>query len=247
MTEKERYLAFAQAVQDYSTVDAATKRTVENAAMLAPRSEPVHITGETGTGKELIARILHGTRSGEFSTVNTTAVTDTLFESELFGHLKGSFTGAFRDKTGLVEHAVNGTLFLDEIGDMPYDLQAKVLRFIQFGTYRKVGDNEERTANCRVIAATCAPLQGLIASGRFRKDLYYRLSTFNLHLTPLRERPYEAVHYVGENLDKSIEDSDYDTFLDYASNAHLEGNYRELEQALLRYEVLKELPTQSKR
>jgi transcriptional regulator with PAS, ATPase and Fis domain len=238
MTEKERYLAFAQAVQDYSTVDAATKRTVEAAVKLAPRSEPVLITGETGTGKELIARILHGTRSGEFSTVNTTAVTDTLFESELFGHLKGSFTGAFRDKTGLVEHAANGTLFLDEIGDMPYDLQAKVLRFIQFGTYRRVGDNEERTANCRVIAATCAPLQDLIASGRFRKDLYYRLSTFN---------PYDAVHYVGENLDKSIEDSDYDTFLDYASNATLEGNYRELEQAILRYDVLKELPAQLRR
>ena len=97
MTEKERYLAFAQAVLDYSTVDAATKRTVEAAVKLAPRSEPVLITGETGTGKELIARILHGTRSGEFSTVNPTAVTDTLFESELFGHLKCSFTGAFRD------------------------------------------------------------------------------------------------------------------------------------------------------
>lgn len=128
---------------------------------------------------------------------------------------------------------------------MPYDLQAKVLRFIQFGTYRRVGDNEERTANCRVIAATCAPLQDLIASGRFRKDLYYRLSTFALHLTPLRERPCDAAHYVGENLDTNTED--YDTFLDYASNATLEGNYRELEQALLRYEVLKELPTQSKR
>ena len=130
---------------------------------------------------------------------------------------------------------------------MPYALQAKVLRFIQFGTYRRVGDNEERTANCRVIAATCAPLQDLIASGRFRKDLYYRLSTFNLHLTPLRERHYDAVHYVGENLDKSIEDSDYDTFLDYASNATLEGNYRELEQAILRYDVLKELPAQFRR
>ena len=247
MTERERYLAFAEAVQRYKTTNTRMKKVVSNAAQLSSRNEPVLITGETGTGKELIARILHGLRAGEFSTVNTTAVTDTLFESELFGHLKGSFTGAFRDKVGLVEHANGGTLFLDEIGDMPTDLQAKLLRFIQFGTYRRVGDNDERKSNCRVIAATCAKLDDKMMDGRFRKYLYYRLSTFTLHLTPLRDRPKDAVQFIDDAFNSRDKNHGYHTLIDYATNSKLEGNYRELEQVMLRYAVLEELPLQPRK
>ena len=150
---------------------------VDKATTLSFRKEPVLILGETGTGKELMANILHGANPERLVTVNTTAVTDTLFESELFGHKKGSFTGAFADKEGLVEHASGGTLFLDEIGDMPVDLQAKILRLIQFGTYRRVGDNETRISNCRIVAATCASLPLRIKMQEFREDLYYRLNT----------------------------------------------------------------------
>ena len=145
----------------YRTTDDYMKRLLKDAVTLSFRSEPVLITGDTGTGKEIIANLLHGTQLGDIVTVNTTAVTDTLFESELFGHLKGSFTGAFRDRKGLVDAANNGTLFLDEIGDMPISLQAKILRLVQFGTYRTVGDNKTQKTNCRIIAATCKPTSTL--------------------------------------------------------------------------------------
>jgi len=232
-----------QARDAYTTNDCYMAGVVDKASALSFCKEPVLIVGETGTGKELIANILHGANDNNLVTVNTTAVTDTLFESELFGHVKGSFTGAFRDRDGLVEHANGGTLFLDEIGDMPVNLQAKILRLIQFGTYRIVGDNETRHTDCRIIAATCANLDAMIVSGAFRKDLFYRLSTFMLTCTPLRERRHDAIKFITEHPTyKDISADDSMAIVDHVASSRLEGNYRELEQIMLRYKVLKELP-----
>lgn len=229
----------------YTTADKQMLTVVKDATTLSFRREPVLITGATGTGKELIARIVHGANKGSLVPVNTTAVTDSLFESELFGHMKGSFTGAFKDREGLVHHTGEGTLFLDEIGDMPVELQAKILRLIQFGTYRIVGDNKTQKSKCRIIAATCKPLQELIRNKLFREDLYYRLSTFRLHLTPLKDRRHDAELYVTSHPKwASMDRSARDSFLTYVHTEPLDGNYRELEQVMLRYEVLEELPAQ---
>ena len=227
----------------YSTVDSGMRKLTQDAITLSFRNEPVLITGDTGTGKEVIATILHGTRVDSITTVNTTAVTDTLFESELFGHVKGSYTGAYCDREGLVASAGIGTLFLDEIGDMPVTLQAKILRLIQFGTYRNVGGNKLLTAKCRIIAATCKNVQQLIADKLFREDLYYRLSTFTLHLTPLHSRRHDIHHYLtNHKLWCDMTESKRKHFTTYADNEPINGNYRELEQIMLRYEVLEELP-----
>jgi DNA-binding NtrC family response regulator len=227
----------------YRTIDDYMKQLLKNTITLSFRSEPVLITGATGTGKEIIASLLHGTQLKDIVTVNTTAVTNTLFESELFGHIKGSFTGAIRDRKGLVDVAKNGTLFLDEVGDMPLDLQAKILRLVQFGTYRPIGDNVTRNTNCRIVAATCKPINKLIAEGKFRDDLYYRLAAFRLHITPLSERRHDAKHFlVTHPLWHKIPSDHKKKFLTYVNNDPMNGNYRELEQLMLRYEVLEQLP-----
>lgn len=228
----------------YRTDDPYMKELVQHTVMLSFRNEPVLILGETGTGKELIANMLHGTRVDDVTVVNTTAVTDTLFESELFGHAKGAFTGAVADRAGLVEAAGVGTLFLDEIGDMPLTLQAKILRLVQFRTYRRVGENTERTANCRIIAATCQNITDMIDKKLFRDDLYYRLSTFTLQLTPLRERRDDIMQFFMYHPHWHLVENEHkEHFRLYAAHADVKGNYRELERVMLRYEVLKELPT----
>jgi|TARA_R110000824_G_scaffold130275_2_gene292070 transcriptional regulator with PAS, ATPase and Fis domain len=233
----------AKRLAAYSTVDARMRKLTQNAITLSFRNEPVLVTGDTGTGKEVIATILHGTREDNITTINTTAVTDTLFESELFGHVKGSYTGAYCDREGLVASAGGGTLFLDEIGDMPVTLQAKILRLIQFGTYRNVGSDKIRIAKCRIIAATCKNIPRLIKDKMFREDLYYRLSTFTLHLTPLHDRRHDIHHYLtNHKLWNKMPESDRKHFTTYADNESIYGNYRELEQIMLRYEVLEELP-----
>ena len=163
----------------------------------------VLITGESGTGKELIARAIHygGPRSSEpFIPVNCSAIPADLAESMLFGHVQGAFTGADRDRTGCFELADGGTLFLDEIGDMPADIQAKLLRVLEDGRILPVGGSQERRVDVRVLAATNADLQAGIASGAFRQDLYFRLARFPVHVPPLRERrediPLLAQHFV---------------------------------------------------
>ena len=243
MTTPREMSRLTKRLAAYSTVDPNMRKLTQNAITLSFRSEPVFITGDTGTGKEVIATIVHGTRVDNITTVNTTAVTDTLFESELFGHVKGSFTGAYCDREGLVASAGVGTLFLDEIGDMPVTLQAKILRLIQFGTYRSVGSDKIRTASCRIIAATCKNVPQLIDKKLFREDLYYRLSTFMLHLTPLHSRRHDIHHYLtNHKLWHKIPEDHRKHFTAYADNEPIHGNYRELEQIMLRYEVLEELP-----
>jgi transcriptional regulator with PAS, ATPase and Fis domain len=158
---------------------------------VAPSMLPVLLLGESGTGKELFARAVHETSeraAGPFVVVDCSGLTETLFESELFGHEKGAFTGATTRKPGLVETAQGGTLFLDEIGDVPLAMQVKLLRLIESGTYRRVGSVETLHANFRLIAATHKPLEKMMAKGEFRQDLYYRISAFPIQLPPLRHR-----------------------------------------------------------
>jgi transcriptional regulator with PAS, ATPase and Fis domain len=158
---------------------------------VAPSMLPVLLLGESGTGKELFARAVHEASpraSGPFVVVDCSGLTETLFESELFGYEKGAFTGAHARKPGLVETAKGGTLFLDEMGDVPLSMQVKLLRLIESGTFRRVGSIETQQADFRLVAATHKPLQQMVADGRFRQDLYYRISAFPIHLPPLRER-----------------------------------------------------------
>jgi transcriptional regulator with PAS, ATPase and Fis domain len=158
---------------------------------VAPSMLPVLLLGESGTGKELFARAVHeaSPRShGPFVVVDCSGLTETLFESELFGHERGAFTGANARKPGLVETAKGGTMFLDEMGDVPLSMQVKLLRLIESGTFRRVGANETQQSDFRLVAATHKPLQQMVADGRFRQDLYYRISAFPIHLAPLRER-----------------------------------------------------------
>jgi len=157
----------------------------------APSQIPVLLQGESGTGKELFARALHTASpraGGPLVVVDCTGLSETLFESELFGHERGAFTGAMQRKIGLAETAHGGTLFLDEIGDVPLPMQVKLLRLIESGTFRRVGGVDTLHADFRIVAATHKPLKRMVEDGTFRQDLYYRISAFPVHLPPLRER-----------------------------------------------------------
>jgi DNA-binding NtrC family response regulator len=172
---------------------------------VAPHFRTALVTGPTGSGKELVSQALHRlspASTGNLVIVNCSAVVETLFESELFGHVKGSFTGATHDKIGLVEHANNGTLFLDEVGDMPLATQAKLLRTIQNQEVQRVGSLTARKVNFRVIAATHRDLQAMIQAGQFREDLYYRLSMIELRIPPLVERKEDLPLLVRHFIDK---------------------------------------------
>ncbi len=173
---------------------------------VAPSSLPVLLLGESGTGKELFARAVHETSEragGPFVVVDCSGLTETLFESELFGHEKGAFTGATSRKPGLVETAQGGTLFLDEIGDVPLAMQVKLLRLIESGTYRRVGGVETLHANFRLVAATHKPLDQMMAAGEFRQDLYYRISAFPIQLPPLRDRAEDIALLVNSFLQRA--------------------------------------------
>ena len=169
----------------------ALKDAVSLAQKVSGTDVPVLLTGETGTGKEVFAQAIHynSKRAKQnFVAVNCSSFSKELLESEMFGHKAGSFTGALKDKKGLFEEADNGTIFLDEIGEMAFELQAKLLRILETGEYIKIGDTKPTRVNVRVVAATNRNPPEEITAGRFREDLFYRLSVFQIHLPPLRER-----------------------------------------------------------
>jgi len=177
---------------------------------VARRDVPVCILGESGTGKELAARAVHrhSPRRGKtFTAVNCAALPENLIESELFGHIRGAFTGADRDRAGLIETIDGGTLFLDEIGEMPLAAQAKLLRFLQEGEFRRVGDTVNRTADVRIVSATNRKLESAVENGQFREDLYYRIGGIEIALPPLRDRPTDipllASHFLAREHEKS--------------------------------------------
>lgn len=207
----------------------------------------VLIQGENGTGKELIAKALHYNSkrsSSNFMVVNCGAFNENLLESELFGHVKGSFTGAVRDKKGLFESADGGTLFLDEIGDTVLAMQVKLLRVLQEGTFTPVGSTELKRANVRVVAATNKDLQKMVQEGTFREDLYYRLNVINVRVPPLRERKEDILLLVDHFLkkyakkyggkQKKVDKNCFEQLLDH----NWPGNVRELENEIERLCVL---------
>jgi len=209
---------------------------------VAPSTLPVLLLGESGTGKELFARAVHeaSERSrGPFVVVDCSGLTETLFESELFGYERGAFTGANARKQGLVETADGGTLFLDEMGDVPLAMQVKLLRLIESGTFRRVGSIEMQKANFRLVAATHKPLLEMVADGRFRQDLYYRISAFPIHLPPLRERVQDIPVLVDSFLQRGGAPGKHAVSVDSAAMAALQyhdwpGNIRELRNVLER-------------
>ncbi len=216
-------------------------------AKIADYKSTVLLIGESGTGKELVARAVHdkSVRSkGPFIPINCGAIPATLLESELFGHVKGAFTDATRNKKGLIEEANGGTLFLDEIGELPVMLQVKLLRFLQEEEIRKVGDNKALGVDVRVVAATARDLVGMVKDGTFREDLYYRLNVLQLRIPPLRERkddiPILVEHFIakyGARLQRdamTISREALRALLDYG----WPGNVRELENTIERAMVL---------
>ncbi len=176
---------------DFVACSPAMVRVAQLLALAATTDDPVLITGETGTGKEVAAGRIHALSrraAGPFVAVNCAAVPAPVFEREFFGHARGAYTGADHDAAGLVERAEGGTLLLDEVGELPPELQSKLLRLLQEGTYRRLGEPRERRASLRVIAATNADLLAMVTDGRFRQDLYFRLQVLEIHLPPLRDR-----------------------------------------------------------
>ncbi len=210
-------------------------------------SSPVLISGESGTGKELIARIIHHSgvrRRGQFVAVNCSAIPDNLLESELFGYARGAFTGALRDRPGLVEEASGGTFFLDEIGDLSLPLQAKILRVLQEKEIRRIGENRSRRVDVRFISATHRNLEQEVAAGRFRQDLYFRLRIITIEIPPLRQRTEDVLVLVNHFLDKYCREMNKPRA--FFSPAALElllkygwpGNVRELQNEIQRALVL---------
>lgn len=216
---------------------------------LARSEAPIYVSGESGSGKEVAARLIHeqGPRAdGPFVPVNCGAIPGELMESEFFGHLKGSFTGAVADKTGLFEAASGGTLFLDEVADLPLSMQVKLLRSIQEKTIRPVGCAEERPTDVRILSATHKDLAGEVAADRFRQDLYYRLNVIELPMPSLRQRPSDIAELAEQILERLAADyaSDRPRLSDDALSAlesyAFPGNVRELENVLERAFTLSE-------
>jgi transcriptional regulator with PAS, ATPase and Fis domain len=216
-------------------------------ARVAPTPTTVLVRGESGTGKELVARAIHRysqLRDKPLVTVNCTALTATLMESELFGHRRGAFTGAVADKAGLFEKADGGTIFLDEVGDMPIEMQGKLLRVLQAGEIRPVGDVVTRKVRVRLIAATNRDLEKALEAGEFREDLFYRFNTFTIVLPSLRERtedvPVLAYHFLRKaeaKVNKKV-DRFSPRALDLLTRYPWPGNLRELENVIERSVVL---------
>jgi transcriptional regulator with GAF, ATPase, and Fis domain len=240
-TESRRSAALAAIIGE----DPALKAALGRAALVAPTATPVLVTGESGTGKELIARALHElgpNPAGPFVAVNCGALPRELAESELFGHERGAFTGAGARRAGWFEEAAGGTLVLDEVGELPLDLQPKLLRVLETGRLRRVGGAGEVSVRVRVVAMTLRDLHGDVSRRCFRGDLYYRLAGFCLRMPPLRERrgdiPLLAAHFLreiaGEIGDRQLDAS----ALAALSTATFPGNVRELRNTIRRAAIL---------
>ncbi len=223
------------------------QKVLQQVALVAPTDATVLVTGESGTGKELVARAIHdrsSRRSRAFIKVNCGAVPEGLFESEFFGHVRGAFTGALQDRPGRFELADRGTLFLDEVGEIPLALQAKLLRVLQEQELERVGDSRTRRVNVRVIAATNRDLKAEVDAGRFRQDLYYRLSVFPVEVPPLRERREDIaplvlhfVHQSARRLNRPIARVPQRA-LDALAQHDWPGNVRELQHVVERAVIL---------
>ena len=234
------------AVRAVVAESAAMRAALDLVARVAEHKSTVLITGESGTGKEVIARAIHRASpraAAPFVAINCAAIPENLLESELFGHVRGSFTGATSDRPGLFEQANAGTLLLDEIGELPLGLQAKLLRVLQDGEIRRVGDQKSRRVDVRVLAATAKDLGAEAAAGRFREDLYYRLNVVTIVLPPLRERREDiaplARHFAGDmarRLGRGLELSP--DAVRWLEQQPWRGNIRELEHAIERAAVL---------
>jgi transcriptional regulator with GAF, ATPase, and Fis domain len=226
----------------------AWRKVLQQIELVASSNATVLITGESGTGKEVVAKAIHARgvrRQRPLVKVNCAAIARDLFESEFFGHVKGAFTGAHRDRVGRFGLADGGTIFLDEVGDIPLALQGKLLRVLQEGQYERVGEDRARKVNVRVIAATNHDLGKEVEAGRFRQDLFYRLSVFPIHVAPLRERledvPRLAEHFMRKlnwrdrsNLPVRLSEENVSALLNY----HYPGNVRELENIIERAGIL---------
>jgi len=229
----------------------AMTKALEIAAKVARHKSPVLITGESGTGKELVARLIHDEsdrRDAAFVPVNCGAIPENLLESELFGYVRGAFTGADREKPGLFEMASGGTLLLDEIGEMPTTLQVKLLRVLQEGEVRRLGDTRAREVDVRLVSATNRNFEEEIKSGRFRQDLYYRIAVVPIHLVPLRQRreeiPLLVQHFIdlcNKRLNLDIKGIDADAMRMMLAYPW-PGNVRELENTIERAAVLADGP-----
>ena len=221
---------------------AGMQQIFKQIALVAGSDVSVLITGESGTGKELVARAIHRhsrRREGAFLPVCIAALNPSLIESELFGHVKGAFTGAMEDRRGLLELAAGGTLLLDEVGDIPAALQVKLLRALEQREITPVGDARPRPLDLRVLAATNRPLPELIAAGQFREDLFYRLGVFHIHLPPLRERRDDIVSLAEHFLRQTATQGESASRLQFAAATQQElaarrwpGNVRELRNAV---------------
>ena len=219
------------------------KDAVSLAQKVSGTDVPVLLTGETGTGKEVFAQAIHYSSKRarqNFVAVNCSSFSKELLESEMFGHQAGSFTGALKDKKGLFEEANNGTIFLDEIGEMAFELQAKLLRILETGEYIKIGDTKPTRVNVRIIAATNRNLSQEIVAGRFREDLFYRLSVFQIHLPPLRERAGDIrllakafIKSFAEQLARPVVEI-APAFLEALDSQPWKGNIRELRNVIER-------------
>ncbi len=226
-------------------------RIYEMVKRVANTKSSVLITGESGTGKELIARAVHYNgplKDKPFVTVNCGAIPENLMESEMFGHKKGSFTGAIADKKGLFEVANGGTIFLDELGELPLSMQVKLLRVIQEGTFKRVGGTEDIVVDVRVISATNKNLEQEVKSGNFREDLFYRMNVIQVHCPPLRERKEDITMLVNHFLEKFGKILNTGTkklsqeALDVLKRYHYPGNVRELENIIERTVALEAKP-----
>ena len=221
----------------------AMQQLREMIVRVARSQAPVHISGESGTGKELVAKLIHGPgprRDGPFVPVNCGAIPTELMESELFGHKRGSFTGAVSDKKGLIQSAEGGTLFLDEIADLPLHMQVKLLRVIQEKSVRPVGEQAEVPIDVRILSATHKDLAQLVAEGRFREDLFYRINVIELRVPALRERPEDVpdladaiLRRLGRRMKMEAPTLSREALAALATY-HFPGNVRELENILER-------------